>query len=279
MNYIKVNFSLSNETEWKVDLFKDSLLQVGFDSFVDTDEGFEAYAPEPDFKQDIIQEIIKQSALENKENVKYNIDFIADQNWNYVWEQTSPCVNIRGLCLIRKSSQEKQNTLYDIIINPKQSFGTATHPTTYMIIEYLLSLDMNNKSVMDMGCGTGVLGILSKKMGAKYVEAIDIDSWAKENTEENAYENNVVLNIKQGGAEVISNDKCFDIFIANINLNILKDNIPIYTKYINKGGSLILSGFYQEDIKELLDNVLILGYKLKTSLTKDNWALIVLEKQ
>lgn len=279
MNYIKVNFSLSNETEWKVDLFKDSLLQVGFDSFVDTDEGFEAYAPEPDFKQDIIQEIIKQSALENKENVKYNTDFIADQNWNYVWEQTSPCVNIRGLCLIRKSSQEKQNTLYDIIINPKQSFGTATHPTTYMIIEYLLSLDMNNKSVMDMGCGTGVLGILSKKMGAKYVEAIDIDSWAKENTEENAYENNVVLNIKQGGAEVISNDKCFDIFIANINLNILKDNIPIYTKYINKGGSLILSGFYQEDIKELLDNVLILGYKLKTSLTKDNWALVVLEKQ
>lgn len=279
MNYIRVNFSLSNETEWKVDLFKDSLLQVGFDSFVDTDEGFEAYAPEPDFKQDIIQEIIKQSALENKENVKYNTDFIADQNWNYVWEQTSPCVNIRGLCLIRKSSQEKQNTLYDIIINPKQSFGTATHPTTYMIIEYLLSLDMNNKSVMDMGCGTGVLGILSKKMGAKYVEAIDIDSWAKENTEENAYENNVVLNIKQGGAEVISNDKCFDIFIANINLNILKDNIPIYTKYINKGGSLILSGFYQEDIKELLDNVLILGYKLKTSLTKDNWALVVLEKQ
>lgn len=279
MNYIRVNFSLSNETEWKVDLFKDSLLQVGFDSFVDTDEGFEAYAPEPDFKQDIIQEIIKQSALENKENVKYNIDFIADQNWNYVWEQTSPCVNIRGLCLIRKSSQEKQNTLYDIIINPKQSFGTATHPTTYMIIEYLLSLDMNNKYVMDMGCGTGVLGILSKKMGAKYVEAIDIDSWAKENTEENAYENNVVLNIKQGGAEVISNDKCFDIFIANINLNILKDNIPIYTKYINKGGSLILSGFYQEDIKELLDNVLILGYKLKTSLTKDNWALVVLEKQ
>lgn len=279
MNYIRVNFSLSNETEWKVDLFKDSLLQVGFDSFVDTDEGFEAYAPEPDFKQDIIQEIIKQSALENKENVKYNIDFIADQNWNYVWEQTSPCVNISGLCLIRKSSQEKQNTLYDIIINPKQSFGTATHPTTYMIIEYLLSLDMNNKYVMDMGCGTGVLGILSKKMGAKYVEAIDIDSWAKENTEENAYENNVVLNIKQGGAEVISNDKCFDIFIANINLNILKDNIPIYTKYINKGGSLILSGFYQEDIKELLDNVLILGYKLKTSLTKDNWALVVLEKQ
>ncbi len=279
MNYIKVNFSLSNETEWKVDLFKDSLLQVGFDSFVDTDEGFEAYAPEPDFKQDIIQEIIKQSALENKENVKYNTDFIADQNWNYVWEQTSPCVNIRGLCLIRKSSQEKQNTLYDIIINPKQSFGTATHPTTYMIIEYLLSLNMNNKYVMDMGCGTGVLGILSKKMGAKYVEAIDIDSWAKENTEENAYENNVVLNIKQGGAEVISNDKCFDIFIANINLNILKDNIPIYTKYINKGGSLILSGFYQEDIKELLDNVLILGYKLKTSLTKDNWALVVLEKQ
>lgn len=279
MNYIRVNFSLSNETEWKVDLFKDSLLQVGFDSFVDTDEGFEAYAPEPDFKQDIIQEIIKQSALENKENVKYNIDFIADQNWNYVWEQTSPCVNIRGLCLIRKSSQEKQNTLYDIIINPKQSFGTATHPTTYMIIEYLLSLNMNNKYVMDMGCGTGVLGILSKKMGAKYVEAIDIDSWAKENTEENAYENNVVLNIKQGGAEVISNDKCFDIFIANINLNILKDNIPIYTKYINKGGSLILSGFYQEDIKELLDNVLILGYKLKTSLTKDNWALVVLEKQ
>lgn len=279
MNYIKVTFSLNNESEWKIDLFKDSLLEVGFDSFVDNEEGFEAYAPENDFQKEKIPEIIKQSALDNKESVKYDIDFIADQNWNYVWEQSSPCVQFGDLCLIRKSSQEKQNTLYDIIINPKQSFGTATHPTTYMIIEYLLSLNMENKYVMDMGCGTGVLGILSKKMDAEYVEAIDIDSWAKENTEENAQKNNVCLNIKQGGAEKISKDKRFDIFIANINLNILKDNIPTYTKYINKGGSLILSGFYQEDIKELLDNVTPLGYKLKSSSNKDNWALVVLEKQ
>ncbi len=279
MNYIKVTFSLNNETEWKVDLFKDSLLEAGFDSFVDTLGGFEAYAPEDDFQKDSLERITFESALDNKEDVKYNIDFIPDQNWNFVWEQTSPSVRIGNLCLIRKSTQEKQDTLYDIIINPKQSFGTATHPTTYMIIEYLLSLDMKDKSVMDMGCGTGVLGILSKKMGARYVESVDIDSWAKENTGENALANNVSLNIKQGGAEAISKDKMFDIFIANINLNILKENIPAYTPYIYNKGMLVLSGFYREDVKELLDNVLFLGYKEKQILYKDEWALVVLQKQ
>lgn len=279
MNYIKVTFSLNNETEWKVDLFKDSLLEAGFDSFVDTLGGFEAYAPEDDFQKDSLEKITFESALDNKEDVKYNIDFIPDQNWNFVWEQTSPSVRIGNLCLIRKSTQEKQDTLYDIIINPKQSFGTATHPTTYMIIEYLLSLDMKDKSVMDMGCGTGVLGILSKKMGARYVESVDIDSWAKENTGENALANNVSLNIKQGGAEAISKDKMFDIFIANINLNILKENIPAYTPYIYNKGMLVLSGFYREDVKELLDNVLFLGYKEKQILYKDEWALVVLQKQ
>lgn len=146
-----------------------------------------------------------------------------------------------------------------------------------MIIDLLLSMNMRGKQVMDMGCGTGVLGILAKKMGADYVEAIDIDSWAFQNTLDNALANNVKIIVKQGGAEVISKGKEFDIFIANINLNILKENLPIYNKHIKKGGMLILSGFYQEDIKEMENFTSDFGYKPIKTKEKDSWALMLLQ--
>ncbi|MDO5760250.1 MAG: 50S ribosomal protein L11 methyltransferase [Bacteroidota bacterium] len=278
MDYIQVVFSIGQEADWKIELFKDSLLQVGFDSFVDMENGFEAYAPQKDFKEELITSIINTSSLSYKDKVKYSIDLIKDQNWNTVWEESSPSVRFDNRCLIRKSNQAKENTLYDIIINPKQSFGTATHPTTYMIIDLLLSMEISSKSVMDMGCGTGVLGILAKKMGASYVESIDIDSWAYQNTMENALSNDVSICIKQGGAESINKDKKFDIFIANINLNILKENIPIYNKHINNKGFLILSGFYSQDVKEMTDFTLPFGYQVIRQEEKDSWALLLMQK-
>lgn len=277
MNYIQVSFSINGEKEWRIELFKEALLEVGFESFVDNEKGFDAYAPQKDFKECLIPQIIAASFFDDKNKIKYSSTLIEDQNWNSLWEETSPSVRFDNRCLIRKSTQLKENTLYDIIINPRQSFGTATHPTTYMIIDLLLSMNMRGKQVMDMGCGTGVLGILAKKMGADYVEAIDIDSWAFQNTLDNALANNVKIIVKQGGAEVISKGKEFDIFIANINLNILKENLPIYNKHIKKGGMLILSGFYQEDIKEMENFTSDFGYKPIKTKEKDSWALMLLQ--
>lgn len=279
MNYIQVSFFIDKEAEWKVELFKEALLEVGFDSFVDNEKGVEAYAPQKDFKESLIPEIIATSDFNNKDKIKYSSCLIEDKNWNALWEESSPSVKFDNLCLIRKSTQPKENTLYDIIINPRQSFGTATHPTTYMIIDLLLSMNIKGKQVMDMGCGTGVLGILAKKMGADYVEAIDIDSWAFQNTMDNASANNVNIIIKQGGAEVISKEKRFDIFIANINLNILKENLHLYNNHINKGGFLILSGFYKDDVAEMTNFTSSFGYKAIKTTEKEEWALMLLQAQ
>ena len=278
MNYFQVVFSLPEKEGWKTELFKDALLQAGFDSFADNSEGFEAYAPQNDFKAKLLPQIIEESYFSDKDKIKYDINFIEDQNWNFLWEETSPSVRFSDKCFIHRSNQAKENVLYDIIINPRQSFGTATHPTTYMIIDLLLSMDMEGKQVMDMGCGTGVLGILAKKMGAAYVESIDIDSWAYANTLENALSNNVILSVKQGGAEVISEDKGFDIFIANINLNILKENLRIYNRHIKNGAFLILSGFYIDNTKEMQNFADKLGYQTTEIREKETWALILLQK-
>lgn len=278
MDYYKVIFSLDKPTSWQVDLFKDSLLQAGFDSFVDFDKGFEAYAPKKDFKPETIQSVIDSSFLENPQKVSFVTEFIEDRDWNSVWEADSPSVRIDNRCLIRKSTQEKQDTLYDIVINPRQSFGTATHPTTYMMIETLLSLNLKSKDVMDMGCGTGVLAILAKKMGADYVQAIDIDSWAYENVKDNAKCNKVDIDILLGGSEVLKNEKKFDVFLANINLNILLDNLDFYMPCVKDKGLLILSGFYQEDILEIEHKTKGRGFTLLSKKVRDSWACVVLEK-
>ncbi|MBR1770011.1 MAG: 50S ribosomal protein L11 methyltransferase [Bacteroidales bacterium] len=279
MNYFQVIFSLGQEQEWRKELFKDGLLALGFDSFVDTPTGFEAYAPEKDFVKEELPSAIENSALENKQALSYEINFIKDENWNSLWEETSPSVRVGNRCLIRKSSQEREDTEYDIIINPRQSFGTANHPTTFMIIELLLEINVSGKQVMDMGCGTGVLAILSKKMGASYVEAIDVDSWAYENTLQNVKSNQVDIEVKLGSSEQISADRQFDIFIANINLNILLENIPAFDKHIKTGGDLILSGFYTDDAAELKDFCSKLNYRLIRIKDKEDWSAIILRKQ
>ncbi|MGP1515703.1 MAG: 50S ribosomal protein L11 methyltransferase [Bacteroidales bacterium] len=280
MNYYQVNFFLSDKArDFEADLLKNDLLQIGFDSFVDiTYNSFEAYCPEKDFSKEKIPNIIKNSLLRDKDVVRYEIIFIKDKNWNKIWEQTSLSVQFGTFCHIRKSDQLYKQVKYDIIINPEQSFGTANHPTTYMIIEYLSTMSMQSKNVMDMGCGTAVLGILCKKMGADYVECVDIDKWAYENAKANAKANAVDIVVKFGGQEQISDNHLFDIFIANINLNILLSNMSFYTHNIKTDGLLILSGFYEQDIKELEDVTKQYGLTFLHKNIREDWALLVLKK-
>lgn len=279
MNYYEIEFSFNESiSQWEIDLLKDSLLSVGFDSFMDNeqDNGFKGYCPEKDFNKDKTQYLIDNAF--SKEKVKTKTNLILDQDWNSEWEKDVPSVKFGDFCMVRPESKPQDKRVrYDIIINPRQSFGTATHPTTAMIIEILSKIEVKGKSVMDMGCGTGVLGILCKKMGAICVESIDNDKWAYENAVDNAQKNDVDILLKEGGSEKISKDKLFDIFIANINLNILLDNIPQYVKHIKKGGMMIMSGFYKEDIDTLLQAVKPYNLSLSYSTQKDNWAAIIIK--
>ncbi len=274
MNYIEVRFFLGkSDNDYAADLLKGDLLSIGFESFMDNDDGsFCAYCKQEDFSKD---------KLLAYNNLNYSISVIEDRDWNSVWEENSPSVLFGNFCNVRKQSQPFKQVKYDIIINPKQSFGTANHPTTSMIITYLQKIekDIKNKSVLDMGCGTGVLAILSKKMGAKYVEAIDIDDWAYKNVIENATVNNVELTIRQGSSNVISKDKKFDFIYANINLNILLENMIFYSKALKDNGYLILSGFYDNDTKELLEETKKLNLTFYYQMKKDDWALLVLNKK
>lgn len=280
MNYYKVDFFLSDKAKgFDADLLKNDLAQIGFDAFVDIDDNsFEAYCPEKLFLEDSLPNVINNSLIADKDAVRYDITFIKDENWNKTWEETSPSVQFGGFCHIRKSNQPYRQVTYDIIINPEQSFGTANHPTTAMIIEYLSKEKMTGKSVMDMGCGTAVLGILCKKMGADYVECVDIDEWAYRNAKDNAAANEVDICVKLGSSEQMEVERKFDLFLANINLNILLENMPMYALQIKSGGRLVLSGFYKEDTEELQTAAKQYGLLPCYKQTMDNWALLVLKK-
>ena len=280
MNYYQVDFFLGNKVkDFEIDLLKNDLADIGFESFVDiSDNSFEAYCQQGLFSQQNVQRVVSDSLLTDKASVKYNIKFIKDENWNKLWEETFLNVQFGSFCNIRKSTQPYKTVTYDIIINPEQSFGTANHPTTAMIIEYLSTLDMNGRKVMDMGCGTAVLGILCKKMGAAYVECVDIDEWAYKNALSNAKANMVDICVKLGSSEKMSADNTFDLFLANINLNILLGNIPYYAPKIKKGGLLVLSGFFEEDIAELETESNQFGLRFYHKNIRDNWALLVLKK-
>ncbi len=224
MNYIKLSVRLSvnggrTETDsWIADLFKDSLISYGFDSFADTSEGFEAYCPQSSFSMENVH--LAESELGFVESLKaeYEIEEIEQRDWNAEWEKDYEAVVFSDFCIIRPPFKPTvENVKYDIVIEPKMSFGTAHHQTTSLIIDFLSEEEIKGKSVMDMGCGTGVLAILAAKIGASYCEAIDNDVWAAENAKENVERNSVNVNVSLGDSGLLSQDKKYEMFIANIN--------------------------------------------------------------
>ncbi len=286
MNYIKLSVRLSVLGEWSEgnswisDVFKDSLIGQGFDSFVDTTEGFEAYCPQECFSLKTVQQI-EHEELGFVQGLKadYKIEEIEQKDWNAQWEKDYEAVVFSDFCIVRPSFKPAvDNVRYDIVIEPKMSFGTAHHQTTSLIVEFLSAEEVCGKAVMDMGCGTGVLAILAAKMGAAYCEAIDNDTWAAENAVENVERNSVEVKVSLGDSSLLPKDRKFDIFIANINRNILLDNMEAYSQSINPMGVLFLSGFYSEDVPILQKHCAELGFELDKVKTKDNWAAMRLVK-
>ena len=277
MEYVEFKASVE-PLEVGRDILIAELSDIGFESFVETEDGVEAYIQLPLFDEALIGEV----GLLNNANFKvsYSTKTIADQNWNAEWEKNFELINVEDECVIRAPFHEKNDAIeFDIVIDPKMSFGTGHHETTYLMIKRLLTLDLNGLNVMDMGCGTGVLAILAQHKKANYVEAIDIDEWAYNNTLENIQNNNCNdISVEMGGIEKIS-EIMFDVFIANINRNILLNDMDKYVSVLKTGGSLLLSGFFSSDKEMLLDASGLLNMELKYSESKNDWTILHLIKK
>ncbi len=251
------------------DILLAELSEIGFESFVETETGLVGYVLEDTFKEALFD------AVHILANPKYNISWqcktIAQQNWNAVWEQSFHPIAVGNQCRVRAPFHKAEDVPYDIVIEPKMSFGTGHHETTYMMLKHTLEEDFKDKKVLDMGCGTGVLAILAEKVGAKVVDAIDIDSWCYTNALENTVRNGCkAIGVYQGDSTLLEG-RTYDIILANINRNILLEDLPAYVRCLEKGGILFLSGFYLSDLDTISSKCSTLGLQFEKNLEKNNW--------
>lgn len=245
---------------------------AGFESFVETEDGVTAYIQKNEWNTDILNDI---DILKSEEfQISYTFEEIEQTNWNEEWEKNFNPIIVDDVCSVRAPFHPKPDTKYDIVIEPKMSFGTGHHETTHMMIQHILKNDFTNKSVLDMGCGTGVLAILAEMKGAKPIDAIDYDNWCYVNSLENVERNNCKhITVLEGDAALL-NGRSYDIIIANINRNILLNDMAAYVKSLNKNGMLFLSGFYNDDIPVIETECNKHNLKLVESLEKNNWVAL-----
>ncbi|WP_299521413.1 50S ribosomal protein L11 methyltransferase [Winogradskyella sp.] len=242
---------------------------VGFESFVESEEGVTAYIQKNDWNAFILEDIHILSSDEFK--ITYEFNEIEQTNWNAEWERNFKPIVVDDLVTVRAPFHEKPSTKYDIIIEPKMSFGTGHHETTHMMIQHILKNDFKEKSVLDMGCGTGVLAILAEKVGAMQLDAIDIDNWCYINSLENVERNNCEhISVYEGDVKLLDG-KNYDIIIANINRNVLLADIPHYAKCLNANGILLLSGFYKNDISLIEEKCNVFLLKLEEIIQRGEW--------
>ncbi len=246
------------------------LAEVGFESFVETDSGLSAFILKDQWRDNILKDI--QILTNSDFKISYSFKEIKQVNWNSEWEKNFNPIVIEGKVSVRAPFHEKPPSIeYDIVIEPKMSFGTGHHQTTHVMVQHILDLNLTDKKVLDMGCGTGVLAILAEMRGATDIEAIDIDTWCYENSLENI-ERNVCKNIRvfEGDASLLK-DKKYDVVIANINRNILLNDIKSYAHCLNKEGVLLLSGFYVEDIPVIEKECSKYQLDKQNFIERDNW--------
>ncbi len=269
--YIGYNFKVE-PLQPAVEILIAELGYAGFESFVETDEGVTAYIQKEEWNDAILEDI---DILKSDEfNISYTFEEIEQTNWNEEWEKNFNPILVDDICSVRAPFHPKPDTKYDIIIEPKMSFGTGHHETTHMMIQHILKNDFNNKSVLDMGCGTGVLAILAEMKGANSLDAIDYDNWCYLNSLENVERNNCKnITVIEGDASALKN-KHYDIIIANINRNILLNDMATYVKCLNTNGVLFLSGFYNDDIPIIEEECNKHGLKHVETLEKNHWVAL-----
>ena len=273
-NYLEFNFKIFPLQPWN-EILMAELIEIGFDSFTEEHDGILGYIQKDLFNENQLKEI---NLFRNDEvKISYTFQEMPNINWNEEWEKNFSPINVENQVSIRAEFHENQNLPHEIIIQPKMSFGTGHHATTYLMIQQMLDLDFQNKAVLDMGCGTSVLAIFAKQKGAGRTVAIDIDEWSVENSVENAERNGVELEVSQGTAENLGKEK-FDIILANINRNILISDIPTYVSVLNDGGQLLLSGLCFFDVDDILEVCTQQNLTLKKKLQREEWVSLLLEK-
>ena len=266
--FLEYRFSI-NPLQPAVDILIAELAELGFDSFLETRDGLLAYVKKELWNPVTLRNV---QILANEDfDIDYEVSEIVQENWNEQWEKNFEPINVDNQCVVRAPFHEKQDVAYDIVITPKMSFGTGHHETTHMMLEMVLALDFKDKSVLDMGCGTGVLAILAAMKGARSVDAIDIDNWSYLNAMENVSGNGCEqIKVFEGDADLLT-DQRYDIILANINRNILLSDISVYAGHLKKDGVLLLSGFYKEDIALISKECAAHGLSFQENLEKNNW--------
>ena len=253
---------------------------AGFESFLNEDSVLKAYIQQSIYNEKTLKDTLKNFPID-VDVIKYTYSEAEDKNWNEEWEKNffQPII-IGTQCAIHSTfHKDIPKVDYDIIINPQMAFGTGHHETTSLIINELLKTDLKDKAVLDMGCGTSILAILAHKRGAHPITAIDIDSWCVENSKDNCELNGIKdINIKLGNADILSQEKPFDLIIANINRNILLNDMEKYCEVLNEGGTLLMSGFYTQDISILEEKAKALRMKTIRTNSKNYWACLIVQK-
>ncbi|WP_210461937.1 50S ribosomal protein L11 methyltransferase [Rufibacter roseolus] len=275
MSFIEVTITASPEYS---EILIAELGELGFDTFQDTEEGFQAYIEDDRFSEEDLQEVLERYSFAGE--FPYETRSIARQNWNEEWEKNFEPLLIADKVSVRADFHPKpEGVQYDIVITPKMSFGTGHHETTTLMIENQLTLDHVGKRVLDMGCGTGILAIMAEQLGAREVLGVDIEDWTVENARENAERNNCqTLEVRLGNASVLQGEAPFDLILANINRNVLLEDMPVYSQLLQEGDPLVLSGFYTEDLPILQERATELGLIFESSRNKNNWVSAIFRK-
>ena len=252
--------------------------EAGFDTFMETENGFEAYVEMEKFDKELLRHILERYAEET--SLVFHHDRIQKQNWNEEWEKSYEPIFVDDKCVIRASFHNIEKKFpYEIVITPKMSFGTGHHQTTYLMVKSQMRIDHQGKRVMDAGCGTAILSVMACKLGAAGVEAFDIDEWSMINGRENAEINQCAnINLQQGKIGEITIEGKFDIILANINKNVLLAEISAYQSFLAPDGKLLLSGFYTADIAELKTECARYNLREVFREERDDWACVLFQR-
>lgn len=275
MTYTEVTFTIQPYTEAIADALISELGQLGYDGFSCTENGFITYIKSKDFSEKDICELQVLQYFSEQYQISFTTKLIEDQDWNKVWEENFTPIIVDGRIHVRAGFHAPLPDIeYEILIEPKMSFGTGHHATTTLMLRTILRLaeQIKDKKVLDMGCGTGILSIMAAKTGAAQVTGIDIDEWAFNNATENIRNNRLEnITIKIGDASLLQKEYSFDFIFANINRNILLNDMHFYTPHLHSGGYLIMSGFYLKDLPLIRTEAESLGLVFKDYLEEKEW--------
>lgn len=270
-NYLGFHFTVEPK-DLGSEILIAELGELPFESFIDSDFGIVAYIKKELWLKGMLDDVFILSSPEF--TISYQVEEIDQVNWNEEWEKNFEAIDVDGKCHVRAPFHPKTDAEFDIIIEPKMSFGTGHHETTHMMIQHLLTMNLEGLKTLDMGCGTAILAILAEMKGAKPIDAIDIDNWCYLNSIENAERNNCTqISVYEGDASLLANKK-YDLIIANINRNILINDMQTYVDCLNPNATLLLSGFYEEDIPFIDESCSSKGLTFVSKIEKNNWVAL-----